>query len=67
MGVHETPKLFKQAQPYFAEATDKLYLREISSAEWTKETQQLDQEHNENKRVGAFLSHTRSMGKGKHA
>ncbi|KAL1917229.1 uncharacterized protein VTP21DRAFT_4885 [Calcarisporiella thermophila] len=29
-------KLFKMAQEYFAEATDKLYLREISSAEWVK-------------------------------
>ncbi|CAO3588911.1 unnamed protein product [Absidia cylindrospora] len=64
VGVHEIAKLFKQAQPYFAEATDKLYLREISSAEWTKETQQLDQEQDENKRVGAFLSHTRAIGKG---
>jgi hypothetical protein len=42
-----------------------LYLREISSAEWTRETQQLDQEQDENKRVGAFLSHTRTIGKGK--
>ncbi|KAI8080055.1 origin recognition complex [Halteromyces radiatus] len=64
VGIHETAKLFKHAQPYFAEATDKLYLREISSAEWSKETQQLDQELDENKRVGAFLSHTRSTGKG---
>ncbi|KAI8328325.1 origin recognition complex subunit 5 C-terminus-domain-containing protein [Chlamydoabsidia padenii] len=64
VGIYETSKLFKQAQPYFAEATDKLYLREISSAEWTKETRQLDQEHTENERVGAFLSHTRSRGKG---
>jgi origin recognition complex subunit 5 len=32
---HEKAKLFKHAQPYFADATEKLYLREISSAEWT--------------------------------
>ncbi|RUP46606.1 hypothetical protein BC936DRAFT_146737 [Jimgerdemannia flammicorona] len=32
----ENTKLFRLAQPYFVEATDKLYLREISSAEWTK-------------------------------
>ncbi|RUS17862.1 origin recognition complex subunit 5-like protein [Endogone sp. FLAS-F59071] len=32
----ESAKLFKLAQPYFVEATDKLYLREISSAEWAK-------------------------------
>ncbi|KAI9305416.1 origin recognition complex subunit 5 C-terminus-domain-containing protein [Cunninghamella echinulata] len=61
--MHETSKLLIQAQPYFAEATDKLYLREISSAEWTKETQQLENVYNENKRVGAFLSHTRATGK----
>lgn len=32
---HEKAKLYKLAQPYFFDATDKLYLREISSAEWT--------------------------------
>ncbi|KAI9483768.1 MAG: origin recognition complex [Benjaminiella poitrasii] len=32
---HETAKLYRYAQPYFAEATERLYLREISSAEWT--------------------------------
>jgi origin recognition complex subunit 5 len=31
----ETSKLFKLAQPYFASASDKLYLRDISSAEWS--------------------------------
>ncbi|CAO3620429.1 unnamed protein product [Cunninghamella blakesleeana] len=61
--MYETSKLLIQAKPYFSEATDKLYLREISSAEWTKETQQLDKEDNENARVGAFLSHTRATGK----
>lgn len=61
--MHETSKLLIQAKPYFSEATDKLYLREISSAEWTKETQQLDKEDTENARVGAFLSHTRATGK----
>ncbi|ORX56726.1 hypothetical protein DM01DRAFT_1382179 [Hesseltinella vesiculosa] len=64
VNMEETSKLFKHAQPYFAEATDKLFLREISSAEWTKETERLDLEENENKRVGAFLSHTRTTGKG---
>lgn len=29
------------AQPYFAEATDKLYLREISSSEWAKRTSEM--------------------------
>ncbi|CAO3689470.1 unnamed protein product [Umbelopsis vinacea] len=38
---HETAKLFKMAQPYFAEATDKLYLREISSSEWAKRTSEM--------------------------
>jgi len=38
---HETAKLFKLAQPYFAEATDKLYLREISSSEWAKRTSEM--------------------------
>ncbi|KAL7316453.1 hypothetical protein PS15m_005540 [Mucor circinelloides] len=38
----EKAKLFKHAQPYFSEATEKLYLREISSAEWTRETKDLD-------------------------
>lgn len=35
--THETPKLIKYAQPYFVEATEKLYLREMSSAEWTEQ------------------------------
>ncbi|KAI9273739.1 origin recognition complex subunit 5-like protein [Sporodiniella umbellata] len=35
--IHETPKLIKLAQPYFAEATEKLYLREMSSIEWTEQ------------------------------
>ncbi|KAI8575916.1 hypothetical protein K450DRAFT_259376 [Umbelopsis ramanniana AG] len=39
--THETAKLFKLAQPYFAEATDKLYLREISSSEWAKRTSEM--------------------------
>lgn len=39
---HEKAKLFKFAQPYFADATEKLYLREISSAEWSQETKNLD-------------------------
>ncbi|KAG1141164.1 hypothetical protein G6F37_008531 [Rhizopus arrhizus] len=34
----ETNKLVKLAQPYFADATEKLYLREISSSEWSQET-----------------------------
>jgi origin recognition complex subunit 5 len=38
---HETAKLFKLSQPYFAEATDKLYLREISSSEWAKRTSEM--------------------------
>lgn len=38
----EKAKLFKHAQPYFSEATEKLYLREISSAEWSRETKDLD-------------------------
>ncbi|KAG2203665.1 hypothetical protein INT46_004299 [Mucor plumbeus] len=38
----EKAKLFKYAQPYFSEATEKLYLREISSAEWSRETKDLD-------------------------
>jgi origin recognition complex subunit 5 len=47
----EKAKLFKQAQPYFSQATDKLYLREISSAEWSKETSQLkDDSDDEDKR-----------------
>ncbi|KAG2173143.1 hypothetical protein INT43_004516 [Umbelopsis isabellina] len=40
---HETSKLFKLSQPYFAEATDKLYLREISSSEWAKRTSEMAQ------------------------
>ncbi|KAI8647290.1 origin recognition complex subunit 5 [Parasitella parasitica] len=38
----EKAKLFKHAQPYFSEATEKLYLREMSSAEWSRETRDLD-------------------------
>ncbi|KAI7904142.1 origin recognition complex, subunit 5 [Cokeromyces recurvatus] len=38
---HERAKLFKYAQPYFAEATEQLYLREISSAEWNKKQKKL--------------------------
>ncbi|KAI7849589.1 origin recognition complex subunit 5-like protein [Circinella umbellata] len=40
--IHEKAKLLKYSQPYFAQATDKLYLREISSVEWNRETQRLD-------------------------
>ncbi|KAG2209209.1 hypothetical protein INT47_005501 [Mucor saturninus] len=47
---NEKAKLFKYAQPYFAEATEKLYLREISSAEWSQETKDLDDT------LGSFLS-----------
>ncbi|KAJ1984824.1 hypothetical protein H4R33_004254 [Dimargaris cristalligena] len=32
----EVPKLFRLCQTYFAAAADKLYLREISSAEWLR-------------------------------
>ncbi|KAI7872770.1 origin recognition complex subunit 5 C-terminus-domain-containing protein [Spinellus fusiger] len=39
--VREKAKLFRHIQPYLAEATGKLYLREISSAEWAKEAQAL--------------------------
>lgn len=39
---HEKAKLVKEAQDYFSKVTEKLYLREISSAEWTKETKQLE-------------------------
>ncbi|KAI8393755.1 origin recognition complex subunit 5 C-terminus-domain-containing protein [Radiomyces spectabilis] len=39
---HEKAKLLNLARPYIAEASEKLYLREISSAEWTKATEQLD-------------------------
>ncbi|KAL4208610.1 origin recognition complex, subunit 5 [Rhizopus microsporus] len=35
--VNDAIKLMRLAQPYFAEATEKLYLREISSAEWSQE------------------------------
>ena len=40
--MHEKAKLLKHSQPYFAQATDKLYLREISSVEWNRETRRLD-------------------------
>ncbi|KAI9248261.1 origin recognition complex subunit 5 C-terminus-domain-containing protein [Phascolomyces articulosus] len=40
--IHEKAKLLKHAQPYFAQATDKLYLREISSVEWSRETSRLE-------------------------
>lgn len=49
----EKAKLFKYAQPYFAEATEKLYLREISSAEWTQETKDFDTQDDT---LGSFLS-----------
>ncbi|KAJ2782951.1 hypothetical protein H4R18_001967 [Coemansia javaensis] len=32
----EFPRLFKLCQPYFAAASERLYLREISSGEWLK-------------------------------
>ncbi|KAG9323662.1 hypothetical protein KVV02_002958 [Mortierella alpina] len=35
---HEALKLHKHIQAYFVEAMDKLYLREISSAEWSDRT-----------------------------
>ncbi|PVU98833.1 hypothetical protein BB559_001226 [Furculomyces boomerangus] len=35
---NETARLFKLCQPYFVAATDKLYLREISSFEWQNES-----------------------------
>ena len=40
----EKAKLLKHAQPYFAQATDKLYLREISSAEWNREARRIESE-----------------------
>ncbi|GAA5812658.1 hypothetical protein MFLAVUS_006115 [Mucor flavus] len=52
--TNEKAKLFKYAQPYFAEATEKLYLREISSAEWSRETKDLDTA--EDATLGSFLS-----------
>lgn len=52
--TNEKAKLFKYAQPYFAEATEKLYLREISSAEWSRETKDLDTA--EDTTLGSFLS-----------
>ncbi|KAI8146558.1 origin recognition complex subunit 5 C-terminus-domain-containing protein [Fennellomyces sp. T-0311] len=42
--MQEKAKLLKHAQPYFAQATDKLYLREISSAEWNREARRLELE-----------------------
>ncbi|KAF7726968.1 Origin recognition complex subunit 5 [Apophysomyces ossiformis] len=60
---HETHKLVKLAQPYFAEATDKLYLREISSAEWTKQTQILEEMEDIEKKPGPFLKHTRESSR----
>ncbi|OBZ83491.1 Origin recognition complex subunit 5 [Choanephora cucurbitarum] len=33
----EKAKLLYEAKPYFSSATEKLYLREISSAEWTRD------------------------------
>ncbi|KAI8087840.1 origin recognition complex subunit 5 C-terminus-domain-containing protein [Gilbertella persicaria] len=35
----EKARLLHEAKPYFANATEKLYLREISSAEWTQDMQ----------------------------
>lgn len=52
--VHEKSKLFTYAKPYFIEATDKLYLREVSSAEWSQETKDLTTL--EDKNMGLFLS-----------
>ncbi|KAG0174200.1 Origin recognition complex subunit 5 [Apophysomyces sp. BC1021] len=60
---HETHKLVKLAQPYFAEATDKLYLREISSAEWTKQTQVLEEIEDTDRNLDTFLKHTRARGR----
>ncbi|KAI9494954.1 origin recognition complex subunit 5 C-terminus-domain-containing protein [Zychaea mexicana] len=40
--MHEKARLLKHAQPYFAQATDKLYLREISSTEWSRETRRIE-------------------------
>ncbi|CDH52053.1 origin recognition complex subunit 5 [Lichtheimia corymbifera JMRC:FSU:9682] len=41
--VSERSRLYQLALPFFAKATDKLYLREVSSAEWAKETKRLDE------------------------
>lgn len=59
--VHEKSKLFTYARPYFNAATDKLYLREVSSAEWSKETKDLTTL--EDKDVGLFLSSTSKVGR----
>ncbi|KAL0080651.1 origin recognition complex subunit 5 C-terminus-domain-containing protein [Phycomyces blakesleeanus] len=61
--VHEKAKLFKFAQPYFAEATGKLYLREISSAEWIKETNELEEHEPTDKPNHTFLAQTQAHEK----
>jgi origin recognition complex subunit 5 len=56
--INEKIKLFKYVQPYIKEAVEKLYLREISSAEWSQETKELDttvdqdQQHFLTKKIG---------------
>lgn len=43
VSTNEKQRLFKYVQPYIKEAVEKLYLREISSAEWSQEIKkQLD-------------------------
>ncbi|KAI9025999.1 origin recognition complex subunit 5 C-terminus-domain-containing protein [Phycomyces nitens] len=58
--IHEKAKLFKFAQPYFAEATGKLYLREVSSAEWIKETHEIEEQDPTEKPAQSFLAHEKS-------
>ncbi|KAI9311121.1 origin recognition complex subunit 5 C-terminus-domain-containing protein [Dichotomocladium elegans] len=62
--VHEKARLYKLAAPFFAQATDKLYLREISSAEWTKETKRIEAIEDDDEAEATFLKQTGSRDKG---
>lgn len=54
MQRHETYKLFRLTEPHFAKAADKLYLRDISSAEWMA-AHQNDEDVPEHDCIGEYI------------
>ncbi|KAI8990224.1 origin recognition complex, subunit 5 [Pilobolus umbonatus] len=51
-GVSEKSKLFKYANKYILDASDKLYLREISSSEWSREIMDEEEKPVNSKNIG---------------
>lgn len=45
MSKSDTVRLFRHIDPYLRQTLDKLYLRQLSASEWTRQQQQQQEPH----------------------